>query len=172
MKVILRTDIERLGKLGDVVDVKPGYARNYLLPRDMAMEATPGNMKDFENQRKKLQERLDKARSDAERLAEQLQDLKLRIPVRVGEGDKLYGSVTTAIIANALAEHGFDLDKKKIELDKPIRELGKFSVPVKVYPEVRPEIQVAVVRHGEEHAEDEHESEEQPQEQSEPESTE
>ncbi|MCF8085305.1 MAG: 50S ribosomal protein L9 [Desulfohalobiaceae bacterium] len=159
MQVILRTDIERLGRLGDVVEVKPGYARNYLLPRDMAMEATPGNMKDFENQRQKLQERLDKARSDAERLAGQLQDLKLRIPVRVGEGDKLYGSVTTAMIADALAEQGFDLDKKKIELDKPIRSLGQFSVPVKVYPEVRPEIKVAVVRHGEEH--EEHEEDEQ-----------
>ncbi len=159
MQVILRTDIERLGKLGDVVDVKPGYARNYLLPRDMAMEATPGNMKEFEHQRRKLQERLDKARSDAERLAEQLQDLRLRIPVRVGEGDKLYGSVTTAMIASALAEEGFDLDKKKIELDKPIRALGEYTVPVKVYPEVRPEIKLAVVRHGEEHAEDEQEPE-------------
>jgi large subunit ribosomal protein L9 len=159
MHVILRTDIERLGKLGDVVEVKPGYARNYLLPRNMAMEATPGNMKEFENQRRKLQEKLDKARSDAERLAEQLQDLKLRIPVRVGEGDKLYGSVTTAMIANALAEQGFELDKKTIELDKPIRSLGQFSVPVKVYPEVRPEIKVAVVRHGEENAEDEQEPE-------------
>jgi len=159
MQVILRTDIERLGKLGDVVDVKPGYARNYLLPRDMAMEATPGNMKEFEHQRRKLQERLDKARSDAERLAEQLQDLRLRIPVRVGEGDKLYGSVTTAMIASALAEEGLDLDKKKIELDKPIRSLGEYTVPVKVYPEVRPEIKLAVVRHGEEHAEDEQEPE-------------
>ncbi|MCF8030403.1 MAG: 50S ribosomal protein L9 [Desulfohalobiaceae bacterium] len=161
MQVILRTDIEGLGKLGDVVRVKPGYARNYLLPRNLAMEATPGNLKEFENQRRKLQEKLDKDRFDAERLAEQLQDLEVRIPVRVGEGDKLYGSVTTAMIANALAEQGFDLDKKKIELDKPIRSLGEFSVPVKVYPEVRPEIKVVVVRHGEEHVQDEQEAEQQ-----------
>ena len=161
MQVILRTDIEGLGKLGDVVRVKPGYARNYLLPRNLAMEATPGNLKEFENQRRKLQEKLDKDRFDAERLAEQLQDLELHIPVRVGEGDKLYGSVTTAMIASALAEQGFDLDKKKIELDKPIRSLGEFSVPVKVYPEVRPEIKVVVVRHGEEHVQDEQEAEQQ-----------
>jgi large subunit ribosomal protein L9 len=161
MQVILRTDIEGLGKLGDVVRVKPGYARNYLLPRSLAMEATPGNLKEFENQRRKLQEKLDKDRFDAERLAEQLQDLELRIPVRVGEGDKLYGSVTTAMISSALAEQGFDLDKKKIELDKPIRALGEFSVPVKVYPEVRPEIKVVVVRHGEEHGQDEQEAEQQ-----------
>ncbi len=161
MQVILRTDIEGLGKLGDVVRVKPGYARNYLLPRNLAMEATPGNLKEFENQRRKLQEKLDKDRFDAERLAEQLQDLEVRIPVRVGEGDKLYGSVTTAMIASALAEQGFDLDKKKIELDKPVRALGEFSVPVKVYPEVRPEIKVVVVRHGEEHAQDEQEAEQQ-----------
>jgi len=161
MQVILRTDIEGLGKLGDVVRVKPGYARNYLLPRSLAMEATPGNLKEFENQRRKLQEKLDKDRFDAERLAEQLQDLELHIPVRVGEGDKLYGSVTTAMIANALEEQGFDVDKKKIELDKPIRSLGEFSVPVKVYPEVRPEIKVVVVRHGEEHAQDEQEAEQQ-----------
>ena len=161
MQVILRTDIEGLGKLGDVVRVKPGYARNYLLPRNLAMEATPGNLKEFENQRRKLQEKLDKDRFDAERLAEQLQDLELRIPVRVGEGDKLYGSVTTAMIANALEEQGFDVDKKKIELDKPIRSLGEFSVPVKVYPEVRPEIKVVVVRHGEEHVQDEQEAEQQ-----------
>lgn len=161
MQVILRTDIEGLGKLGDVVRVKPGYARNYLLPRSLAMEATPGNLKEFENQRRKLQEKLDKDRFDAERLAEQLQDLEVRIPVRVGEGDKLYGSVTTAMIASALAEQGFDLDKKKIELDKPIRSLGDSSVPVKVYPEVRPEIKVVVVRHGEEHAQDEQEAEQQ-----------
>jgi len=159
MQVILRTDIERLGKLGDVVNVKPGYARNYLLPRNMAMEATPGNMKEFEHQRRKLQQKLDAARSEAERLAEQLQDLKVVIPVRVGEGDKLYGSVTTAMIANALAEQGFEVDKKQIELDKPLRELGKVSVPVKVYPEVRPEINVSVVRHGEEHLDDEQEAE-------------
>ena len=159
MQVILRTDIERLGKLGDVVDVKPGYARNYLLPRDMAMEATPGNMKEFEHQRRKLQEKLDAARSEAERQAERLQDLKVIMPVRVGEGDKLYGSVTSAMIASALGEHGFEVDKKRIELAKPIRELGKFSVPVKVYTEVRPEITVSVVRHGEEDVEEEDESE-------------
>ena len=158
MQVILKTDIESLGKLGEVVRVKPGYARNYLLPRDLALEANRKNLKEFEQQRRKLQEKLDKARFDAEQLASQLQDMQLRIPVRVGEGDKLYGSVTTAMIANALAEKGFDIDKKKIELEKPLRSLGEFTVPIKVYPGVRPEIQVVVVRHDDEQEEPEQQS--------------
>jgi large subunit ribosomal protein L9 len=149
MEVILRTDVENLGRLGEIVKVKPGYARNYLLPQNMAMPATPGNKRLFEQQRKKLQEKLDAARSAAQSLAEKLDELSLTIPVRVGEGDKLYGSVTSTIIAEKLAEQGFEIDKKDIELDNPIRALGEYSVPVRLYPEVRPELTVSVVRHDE-----------------------
>ena len=150
MEVILRTDMENLGKLGDVVKVKPGYARNYLIPKELAMQATSGNLKLFEQQRRKLQEKLDKARSQAQSLAEKLEETVLQIPVRVGEGDKLYGSVTSAMIAEALASKGLEVDKKDIELENPIRSLGEHQVPVKLYSGVRPELKVNVVRHGEE----------------------
>ena len=155
MEVILRTDIENLGRLGEIVKVKPGYARNFLLPQNMAMLATPGNKRLFEQQRKKLQERQNAARSAAQSLAEKLDELTLTIPVRVGEGDKLYGSVTTTIIGDRLAELGFEIDKKKIELDNPIRALGDYAVPVRLYPEVRPELTVSVVRHDEGQSRDE-----------------
>ncbi len=160
MRVILKTDMENLGRLGDVVNVKPGYARNYLVPKDLALEATPGNLKMFEQQRRKLQEKLDKARFQAEEQAGQLQDLEVRIPVRVGEGDKLYGSVTSAMIANALEERGFSIDKKKIELERALRSLGEYTVPIKVYPGVKPEIKVRVVRHGDEEGDSEEQGEE------------
>lgn len=165
MRVILKTDIEKLGKLGDVVDVKPGHARNYLIPKDMAMEATSGNMKIFEQQRRKLQRKLDAVRAEAQELAEKLQQLSLRIPVRVGEHDKLYGSVTNSHIAEVLEQQGYAIDKKKIELDSPIRSLGDYSITVKLHPEVQPELKVSVVRYGEETSEPEQigsEQEEQP----------
>jgi large subunit ribosomal protein L9 len=152
MEVILRTDMENLGKLGDVVKVKPGYARNYLIPKELAMQATPSNLKVFEQQRRKLQEKLDKARAEAQSLAGRLEETVITIPVRVGESDKLYGSVTSAMISEALAQQGLEVDKKDIELDNPIRSLGEHQVPVKLYSGVRPELKVNVVRHGEESA--------------------
>jgi large subunit ribosomal protein L9 len=150
MQVILRTNVEKLGKLGEVVKVKPGYARNYLIPKQLAMEATPANMKVFEQQRRQLQKKLDEERFQAQELAEKLQQLEIVIPVRVGEHDKLYGSVTNAHVADALARKGFEIDKKKIEMPEPIRSLGDFNVEVKLHPEVRPEVTISVVRHGEE----------------------
>jgi large subunit ribosomal protein L9 len=150
MQVILRTNIENLGQLGDVVKVKPGYARNYLIPKKMAMQATSANLKAFEQQRRKLEAELEAQRSEAERIANRLQELELKIPVRVGEGDKLYGSVTNAHIAQALQEKGLNIDKKQIEMEKPIRALGEYQIPVRVYPEVKPEVKVTVIRHGEE----------------------
>ncbi|MFW6216510.1 MAG: 50S ribosomal protein L9, partial [Desulfohalobiaceae bacterium] len=136
MQVILRTNIENLGQLGEVVKVKPGYARNYLIPKKLAMQATSSNLKAFEQQRKRLEAELEAQRSAAERIANRLQELELAIPVRVGEGDKLYGSVTNTHIAQALQEKGLDIDKKQVELEKPIRALGEYQVPVRVYPEV------------------------------------
>lgn len=150
MQVILRTNIENLGQLGELVKVKPGYARNYLIPKRMAMQATAANLKAFEQQRRKLEAELEAQRSEAERTAKHLQEMELRIPVRVGEGDKLYGSVTNTHIAQALQDKGLDIDKKQIELEKPIRALGEYQIPVRVYPEVKPEVKVTVVRHGEE----------------------
>lgn len=150
MRVILRTDIEKLGKLGDVVEVKPGYARNYLIPKKLAMLATPSNLKVFEHERKKLEEKLNKERFQAKELADKLEALPIEIKVRVGEGDKLYGSVTSSNIASYLKENGFDIDRKKIELDKPIRSIGEYKVPVKLYPGVVATLNVAVVKYQEE----------------------
>ncbi|MFW6414750.1 MAG: 50S ribosomal protein L9 [Thermodesulfobacteriota bacterium] len=159
MQVILQTDIENLGKLGELVKVKPGYARNYLIPKKLALEATPGNLKSFEQQKKKLQEKLDAEKFAAQDLSQKIEQLEVKIPVRVGESDKLYGSVTNSHIAQALAEEGYEIDKKNIELDKPIRSLGEFYVPVKVYPEIKPQVKVVVVRHGEEEQQGEEEPE-------------
>lgn len=147
MKLILRADIDNLGRLGDVVDVKPGYGRNFLLPQGFAMVATEANMKVFELERKKLQEKMDKIRFDAEEMGKKLEDATIVLRMRVGDGDKLYGSVTNANIAQALADQGLEVDRKKIILGDPIRSLGRYGVPVKLHPDVQCELSVCVVRH-------------------------
>ncbi|SKA72966.1 50S ribosomal protein L9 [Desulfobaculum bizertense] len=147
MKLILRADIDNLGRLGDIVEVKPGFGRNYLLPQGLAMVATEANIKVFELERKKLQEKMDKIRFEAEELAKKLVESRVVLRVRVGEGDKLYGSVSNANIVEALAEMGLDVDRKKVILEEAIRSLGEYAVPVKLHPDVRCELSVAVVRH-------------------------
>ncbi|NJB67019.1 large subunit ribosomal protein L9 [Desulfobaculum xiamenense] len=147
MKLILRADIDNLGRLGDIVKVKPGYGRNYLLPQGLAMLATEANAKVFELERKKLQEKMDKIRFEAEEMGKKLEEAKLVLRVRVGDGDRLYGSVTNSHIGEALAEMGLEVDKKKIILGDPIRSLGVYSVPVKLHPDVQCELTVSVVRH-------------------------
>ncbi|TVQ96568.1 MAG: 50S ribosomal protein L9 [Desulfovibrionales bacterium] len=148
MEVILRTNMDNLGALGQVVNVKPGYGRNYLIPQGLAMLATPGNKKRFELERKKLQEKLDAVRFAAQELANKISAVSLRIPVRVGEGDRLYGSVTSANISDLLqTDHGLDVDKKIILLDEPLRALGDYAIEVRVYQDIRAQLQVAVVRH-------------------------
>lgn len=147
MKLILRADIDNLGRLGDIVEVKPGFGRNYLLPQGFAMVATEANIKVFELERKKLQEKMDKIRFEAEELAKKLVESRVILRVRVGEGDKLYGSVSNANIVEALAEMGLDVDRKKVILEEAIRSLGEYAVPVKLHPDVRCELSVAVVRH-------------------------
>mgnify|MGYP000913833762 CR=1 FL=1 len=147
-KIILRSDIENLGRLGDTVKVKPGYARNYLIPQGLAMPATEGNLRLFEQERKKLQARMDAVKSAAQTMADKLAATPIVIEVRVGEGDKLYGSVTTANIADALAAAGVEFDRKKIVLDEPIRALGEFEVAVKLHPDVRGAIKLTVTKPG------------------------
>ncbi len=148
MEVILRTNIEKLGQLGQTVTVKPGYGRNYLLPQGLAMLATAGNKKRFEQERKKLQSQLDAVLSAAQSLAEKINGVALRVPVRVGEGDKLYGSVTSAQIVELLAkEHGIDLDKKKLLMDESLRALGEYSIEVRLHQDVKAHVRVAVVSH-------------------------
>ena len=148
MELILRADVENLGRLGDKVAVKPGYGRNYLIPQGLAMLASDANMRRFENERKKLQARRDALASAAQSLADRLAAVTIVIEVRVGEGDKLYGSVTSAIIADKLAEAGIEIDRKKIVLADPIRNLGQYEVEVKLLPELRGKVQVSVMRQG------------------------
>lgn len=144
MKVILRSDVENLGKLGDLVEVRPGYGRNFLLPQGLAMLATPSNLKVFELERKKLQAKVDGLRSEAASLANRIQAAKVVISMRVGENDKLYGSVTSTQIAEALAQEGVEVDRRRILLDAPIRALGDYPVRVRLHADVVAELNVTV----------------------------
>ena len=145
MKVILRTDVENLGKLGDLVEVKPGYGRNFLLPQGLAMLATTANQKVFELDRKKLQVKTDALRSTAASLAEKIAAATVSISMRVGDNDKLYGSVTSSLIAEALAASGIEIDRRRILLDAPIRALGKYQVRVRLHADVVAELPLAIV---------------------------
>lgn len=145
MKVILRADVENLGKLGDVVEVKAGYGRNFLLPQGMAMIASPANLKTFEQQRKKLQAKMDALRAQAMGLKERLESLEVVIPMHVGENEKLYGSVTSAIIGDAIASLGVDVDRRRILMDAPIRTLGDHPVRVRLHADVIAVVPVTVV---------------------------
>lgn len=145
MKVILRADVENLGALGDVVEVKPGYGRNYLLPQGLAMIASPANLKSFELERKKLQARMDALRAEALGLQGRLERLQIVIPMHVGENDKLYGSVTTSIIGDAIAAQGIDIDRRRILLDAPIRALGVHPVRVRLHADIIAQVPVKVV---------------------------
>lgn len=148
MKVILRADVDNLGRLGDIVAVKPGYGRNYLLPQGLASLATPGNLKVFEQERRKLQAMNDAVKAEASALAAKIEAAKVVIEVRTGDGDKLYGSVTSPQIAAILAEQGVDVDRRKIQLDEGIRSLGEYIVDVKLHPEVVAKLNVNVIKHG------------------------
>lgn len=136
MQVILRADVENLGRLGDVVTVKAGYGRNYLLPQGMAMPATKANLKVFELELKKLQAEMDALRGTATELGERIKKADIVITMRVGENDKLYGSVTSAVIADAFAEKGIEIDRRRVIIDAPIRTIGEFPVRVRLHADV------------------------------------
>ncbi|MBQ3059380.1 MAG: 50S ribosomal protein L9 [Desulfovibrio sp.] len=145
MKLILRADVENLGSLGDVVTVKAGYGRNYLLPQGLAMVASEANLKIFEQERKKLQARMDALRAEAQVLQARLEALDVVIPMHVGDNDKLYGSVTTTIIGDALAALGVEVDRRRILMDAPIRSLGEHPVRVRLHASVIAVVPVKVV---------------------------
>lgn len=149
MKLILRADMENLGKLGDLVSVKPGYGRNFLIPQGLAMLASASNLKVFEQERNKLQAKMDTLRADASGLAGKLAAATVAIEVRVGDGDKLYGSVTSGMIADNLEAQGIVVDRRKIVLEDPIRTLGVHEVEIKLHADVRGVIRVMVCRQGE-----------------------
>ena len=148
MKLILRADVDSLGRLGDIVTVKPGYGRNYLIPQGLAKPASSANLKAFELERRKLQAQADSIRTQAEGLASIIADTPVSIEVRVGDGDKLYGSVTTAHIGDAMEAAGVDIDRRKILLAEPIRSLGEYDIEIRLHPDVRGELKLSVLRHG------------------------
>ncbi len=146
MKVILRQDYEPLGKIGDVVDVKDGYARNFLIPKKIVYPATPGSIKAVEEERKHLQFKLNREKKAAELLATELEKVSVTIPVEVGEEDRIHGTVTTQMVADALVEKGYEIDKRKIELEDQIRTLGIYHAKIKLHPEVTATVKVWVVK--------------------------
>ena len=144
-RIILRQDIEDLGELGDIVDVKPGYARNYLLPQGFAYEATAANLKRHEEEREHLVKRSMRDRERAEKVAERLAGVSVTLKVKAGEEGRLFGSVTSTDIANSLAEQSIEIDRHIIKLSEPIKQLGMYKVPIRLHAEVLPEISVWVV---------------------------
>lgn len=148
MEVILRDHVENVGKRGEVVKVAAGYARNYLLPRKLALLATPGNLKQVERERVKLDAKEEEEKTAAEAIATRMSGVEVIITRKVGETAALYGSVTSADIAESLAARGFDIDKRKIGLREPIKQIGEQTVPVKLHREVTVQVPVKVVAEG------------------------
>ncbi|MEO7713663.1 MAG: 50S ribosomal protein L9 [Gemmatimonadaceae bacterium] len=146
MEIILRQAIENLGHPGDVVTVKNGYARNFLLPRGFAYEATPGNLKRIGAERGRLEAAESERRESASELAKRLEEVQLTFSARVGEEGKLFGSVTSADVAEQLAAQGFNIEKRLIDLHEPIKALGVYRVPVRLHADVKPEIRVWVIK--------------------------
>jgi large subunit ribosomal protein L9 len=146
MEVILRQAIENLGNPGDVVTVKPGYARNYLLPRGLAYEATPGNLKRIAAERQRLEAAENNRRDAAKDLAKRIEEVSLTFSARVGEEGKLFGSITATDIANQLEAQGVQVEKRQIDLHEPIKTLGVFRIPIRLHADVRPEVRVWVIK--------------------------
>ena len=136
MKLILREDVEHLGKGGELVDVKPGYGRNFLLPRGLAVPANPKNVRELDHQKAVAAAKAAKLKASAEAVAKRLADTPVVLKRKVGEQDKLYGSVTALDIVEALAARGLQLERRTIDLSEPLKALGDFEVPVKLHREV------------------------------------
>jgi large subunit ribosomal protein L9 len=146
MKVILREDVQGVGNIGDILEVAPGYARNFLLPRNKAVEAIGRNLKSVEHAKRLIAEKAKKEKAEFEEFAKKVSAAVVTITVQVGKDDKLFGSVTTKDIAEALAAQGIEVDKRKIHLDHPIKELGTATVPVKLHSQVTATVNVRVVK--------------------------
>ena len=147
-QVLLREDIDNLGARGEIVRVKAGYARNYLLPRKLAVEATANNVRQIEGEKAALAKREAKERSTAELQASQLQKLTLKFERKVGEAGVLYGSVTSMDIAHALEEQGYEIDRRKIVLREPIKRFGNYNIPVRLHRDVTMELPINVLGEG------------------------
>lgn len=146
MKLVLLEDVDKLGKRGSVVSVKDGYGRNFLIPRKLAMPATDGNLKQIELEAQKYKVKEAKEETDAQSMKGDLEKLSLTIPMKAGEADVLFGSVTSADIASALEKEGYTIDKRKIDIGEPIKRLGVYHVPIKLFRTVTAEVKVWVVK--------------------------
>jgi large subunit ribosomal protein L9 len=148
IKLILRKDVDNLGTAGDVVAVKPGFARNYLLPRGDAFEATPANVRRLEEEQRRAESRAKRDYLEAKRRASQLEGISLTFRANAGEESKLFGSITSGDIADQLKEQtlDFEVERRQIQLDEPIKALGVYSVPIRLHTDVKPEIKVWVIK--------------------------
>ena len=146
MEVILRQAVENLGKPGEVVKVSNGYARNYLLPRGVAFEATPGNLKRIQQERDRLEAAENERRTAAQGLATKLEQVQLTFSARVGDEGKLFGSVPSADVAQQLEAQGYHIEKRQIDLHEPIKALGVYRIPIRLHADVKPEIRVWVIK--------------------------
>jgi len=144
MKLILREDVENLGRGGELVDVKPGYGRNFLLPRGLAVPANPKNVRELEHQKSVAAAKAAKQKASAQAVAKRLAETPITLRRKVGEQDKLYGSVTALDVAEALTARGLDIDRRSIDLAEPIKSVGAFEVPVKLHHEVVGKVKVTV----------------------------
>ncbi len=145
MKVILQENVQNLGKMGEVVNVADGYARNYLIPRKLGVEANVKNVRALEHEKKRIEEKARKVRNEAQGLAERLGAVTLTLSAKAGEEERLFGSITSMDIAEALKKEGFEVEKKRIQLDEPIRRLGSYAVGIKIHPDVTTKVQINVV---------------------------
>jgi large subunit ribosomal protein L9 len=146
MKVILKENIETLGHIGDIVKVAPGYARNYLIPKGFALEATTRNAKALEHAKRQMEYKRNKVLEQAKAFAEKIQGSAITLVHNAGEGDKLFGSVTNMELAEVLKQRGIEIDRKKILLAEPIKHLGEYDVPVKIHPEVTASLKVIITK--------------------------
>jgi len=150
MKIILKEDLESLGKCGEVIQVKDGYARNYLFPKNLAIQATKGNLSSIEEITRQKKFRDEKKKKGEEKLKYDLEKISITAEVKVGEEDRVFGSVTSQDIAELLKEQGFEIDKRRIDLEEPIKALGVYTVPVKIHGDVVANLKLWVVKQGEE----------------------
>jgi len=145
MKVVLKDDIKNVGKMGQIVDVADGYARNYLVPRGLAVEANIKNLKSLEHEKKIIQEKAKRIKNSSQTLSDKISTMTLVIKAKAGDEGKLFGAVTSMDIAELLKNEGIDMDKKKIFLDEPIKRLGSYSVNIKIHPEISTNLNIQVV---------------------------
>jgi len=146
VKIVLLKDVERLGRAGEIVKVANGFARNFLIPRGEALLATDANIAHFESRRRQHEAAAEREKKAAEALAQELEKTSLTVQARVGEEDKLFGSVTSQNVADLLKEQGHEIDRRKIELEEPIRALGVYTIEIRLHPEVRASIKLWVVK--------------------------